>query len=226
MNLTHRTDGYSEGVIHDHFGGSAVAILRLDQTDRIVWDEIWRENVYGMDPSHVSGRTVIDIGANVGAFSIWAGLHNAAKVIAVEPEPGNLAVLRTAIAANPAHTSRVEVIGAAVVHDSTKVKKVRMDSTGGGAHSVKAAKGDVTVPTISFADLLAGHEDVLLKVDVEGAEYDFLKGDPLAQVARLVAEWHQGDIGALVTDLLYTHHVSILGRPTLGGNLFAVRYGD
>ena len=63
-------------------------------TDNVVIKEILDENVYEVDGGrfHEEGVTV-DIGANIGAFSLLAAKHGC-KVYAVEPEPKNLEALK------------------------------------------------------------------------------------------------------------------------------------
>ena len=68
------------------------------QTDMIVIKEIWQENVYEVKDTHFNhGGVVIDIGANIGSFSIYAA-DFVATVYAIEPEPHYLVPLKSVIA--------------------------------------------------------------------------------------------------------------------------------
>ena len=70
---------YQERETYEHRGIQC----RRDTYESYVVNEIQRS--YGM--LNVDTRTVFDIGANIGAFSIWAMKHNAWQIIAFEPEP-------------------------------------------------------------------------------------------------------------------------------------------
>ena len=60
------------------------------------------------------GMTVIDVGANVGQMTLEMAqlVGPSGRVIAIEPAPGNLAVLRRHVAAN-GFSARVEIVAAA-----------------------------------------------------------------------------------------------------------------
>jgi hypothetical protein len=74
--------------------------LRPGTSDGSVVDEVWRDGVYPLDAADVRDRTVVDIGANVGAFTVWAAKAGARKVWAFEPDPGTAYVLARNVALN------------------------------------------------------------------------------------------------------------------------------
>ena len=55
------------------------------KTDAVVVREIWCENVYEVFDGDLSDTgIVVDLGANIGAFTLYAAALGAKKVIAVE----------------------------------------------------------------------------------------------------------------------------------------------
>lgn len=127
------------------------------------------------------GATVFDVGANLGAYTLlfaqWAGPSG--KVVAFEPAPASIAGLRRLVALNDLR-DRVEIVEAAV---SGAVGTARFASAGlSGANALVDAAhsggGVITVPTTSldaFCEARHLRPDVI-KIDVEGAELDVLRG--------------------------------------------------
>jgi FkbM family methyltransferase len=126
------------------------------------------------------GRTFmfVDIGANVGLFSLFvascAGQHG--RVLAIEPEPGNLRRLEFNVRANPGVP--IKIIAKAL-SDEAGIVAVALDGRDrGGTRTTKineaaASSETVRVPSLPLLDVLAGEglEAVdALKIDVEGLE--------------------------------------------------------
>jgi FkbM family methyltransferase len=135
------------------------------------------------------GDRVLDLGANVGVYSVLAAARGA-RVTALEPDPDTFAWLARNTAPFAVDCRR----GAVVARATAEVALVR-DPRGDTANHI-ARPGDpegVRVPAIAFAELLAEGYD-LVKLDVEGAEFELLSGtapDALAGLRRLVAEVHR-----------------------------------
>lgn len=208
---------------------------RTAGADRVTLDEVWRENTYRLRPEHFAGRQVVDVGANVGGFTGLACAWGATRVIAVEPEPENRRLLEANVAAN-GWQDRVTVVAAAA--GGTAGQQMAMHGTGGGAWAEPADGGAATVTLAELAgDLPDG--PAVLKVDCEGCEYETLLAAPHVALDRFERVWVEthagigcapsGDVavelfGRLVAHLAETHKVETLGRPRVGGQLWALRY--
>ena len=127
-------------------------------------------------PYLVPGMTFVDIGANVGAYSLFVAAHApGARILAFEPHPRTARKLRFNLTANGADA---QVVEAAVGRDSGTM---RLWSDGGGnvgqtsllPEATSNAKVSVDVAVVPLAAALAerdiSHID-LLKIDVEGFE--------------------------------------------------------
>lgn len=187
----------------------------------------------GMVPSAIRGSVVIDLGAHVGVFSAYCAHQGARRVIAVEPEPENLELLRLNTEAWPA----VEILECAMgaTEGSTWIV-----GESGGAHAIEGAQEGSEVRRITLAGLLdtleLEHVD-LLKLDMEGGEIDTLLGcdhDHLARVDYIVLETHgplscpwvqPPRVGEIVEHLLHTHNVDASGSPLRLGKIAASRNG-
>ena len=120
------------------------------------------------------GSVVYDVGAHYGYYSLLASRLAGpnGRVIAIEPSPRNLAVLRRHLALN--HASNVTVVEMAV---SDREGEARFDNRAGSGVGHLSPEGSLTVP-VTTLEALAGRfspPDVI-KIDVEGAEEAVLAG--------------------------------------------------
>lgn len=210
--------------------------IRPDTTDAIVFNEVWEEDVYRMrEHGHqVAGRPALDLGANVGAFTLRALDLGATRVHAVEPIPENLAQLRRN---TEPFTAQVIIHPEAVTgrHGPSSLAIV-----GGQYVPWTASVEGRAVRTVKLEDLL-GREDEwgVLKCDIEGGEFAAFSrvcADLMSRVHVIVMEFHgrgmgehcawiaDGSLGRLVETLSETHHVQTMGRASVGGQLWAWRY--
>ncbi|TMJ04766.1 MAG: FkbM family methyltransferase [Alphaproteobacteria bacterium] len=120
--------------------------------------------------------TFIDIGANVGLYSLYLASCGDVRTLAIEPQPGILERLNFHLAANP--SAKVEVLPIALSDRAGAATLVINDSDSGGTHLAKDggrhdAGERVSVPSKPLIEVLSdagiGRVDAL-KIDVEGAE--------------------------------------------------------
>ena len=133
----------------------------------------------------------IDVGANIGFYICMARYLNKYP-IAIEPSPQNLNLLYANLTANGWHDVEVYPLGMAA-----KPGIVPFYGGGTGASLVESWANnsgvlEQTIPT-STLDLILGDrfsgEKLLIKVDVEGAEYEVLQGAAMT-LARIPApQW-------------------------------------
>ncbi|MGX1742663.1 FkbM family methyltransferase [Bosea sp. NPDC055353] len=122
------------------------------------------------------GFTFIDIGANIGAYSLFVAARagRGARILAVEPQPEIFARLAFNIAQNPFGT--VKAVACALA-DKPGELTLFIDSTNRGESSVRilnsSAGTSVKVPAMTLLSLVEGegYERIdAVKLDVEGAE--------------------------------------------------------
>ncbi|HCS38948.1 MAG TPA: FkbM family methyltransferase [Anaerolineaceae bacterium] len=145
------------------------------------------------------GWTIIDIGAALGDYAVWAAKQTPhGRLIAVEPFPPSMSLLRTNLDKN--HVYNVEIFAGAVAASSgttsLQVEKgsVVQNSTAIGQKSGQA----VEVKTASLDDLFTRFGVLqcdYLKMDCEGGEYEILftaSAQSLSRIDRICMEVHDG----------------------------------
>ena len=125
--------------------------------------------------------TFIDVGANIGAYSLIASENPAVEVVAFEPIPAAFAKLRRNLALNGRR--RVHALNMAA---SAQPGHLRMTCDGassvnrvveaGQKASQPAATTLVDVTTVDIACAELGLRPSLIKIDVEGHELQVLRG--------------------------------------------------
>jgi FkbM family methyltransferase len=133
------------------------------------------------------GGCFYDAGAHVGYYSLLASrlVGKAGRVVAFEPDPANVDVLKENLSRN--RMSNVEVIPAALWGHRGNVAFQRSASDGPEVSSrrgaVVAPDGDefraglIRVEALTLDAFAADHEPpTMIKIDVEGAEVEVLKG--------------------------------------------------
>ena len=132
------------------------------------------------------GDVVVDVGANVGVFSVLAA-SSGASVTAYEPHPGTFAHLERNTAGLPVRCVQAAVVGAAPPEG-----RVALATSGESDTRHRLAERGMEVPAVSVAEVIGSGCD-LLKIDCEGAEFELLGGaSPKAwrAVRRIVCEAH------------------------------------
>lgn len=135
-------------------------------------------------------RTIVDAGANIGMFSVWAALQRPeTRIIAVEPSPATFETLCRNVASNGLGERITTVRSALGAEAGERVMRTDADST---MHAV-LSRGTVQIDGVAvrcgtLSELLDGQglaEVDLLKMDIEGAEYEVLLSTPAAVLARV-----------------------------------------
>ena len=150
----------------------------------VQFDEMWEREVREAVGDLEGRRLFMDIGANIGFYSVLAA-KNRNYVIAVEPDKTAFLALQDNIEVNGL-SARIEAHNVAAWSDNAQVlfKPGKHHDTG----SVSGA--GMPVKAMSVDTLLDGRVPSMIKIDAEGAEPAILRGmpDTLDAKPRIVFE--------------------------------------
>lgn len=172
--------------------------FRPNTQDEFIYNEVYVENCYRL-PDDLSDITIIDIGANIGAFTI-ACLDRGAKVFAYEPDKDNFAQLFQHVNKHPLHKNcwkfSIAVVGneasqdVYISNEYSTLDGTRL--TGGKSISVECG---VPVSAMKIRQVLSmallDDNPIWLKLDCEGSEYGILLSSlPWDRIERVFGECH------------------------------------
>jgi FkbM family methyltransferase len=180
-----------------------------DLPEMLVWRQVLR-----------SGGLFIDVGANVGTYTIWAA-ELGAQVIALEPAADTFQLLKENIALNGYPVTAIQA--AASDHCGTGRFTQGLD-----AGNSLCPNGPVVTKLLTVDSLIGDSRVAGMKIDVEGFELDVLRGSARALADRRIGliqlEWNEMSAIALGTDRrpaaeLLAGYGYELYRPDMSGRL-------
>jgi FkbM family methyltransferase len=165
--------------------------LRMGTSDNSVFAGILIGDSFGFVNSLDDIKTIIDLGANIGVSSAlflsrWPG----ARVIAVEPDPGNYALLRSNLSLYNAQCIQGAVWSR---HTSLALSRPSGNRREWGTE-VAEGTGEVRAYTMDELVSAVGIVD-FLKINIEGSEKAIFDGDTswIARVRNICVSLHDQD---------------------------------
>lgn len=185
------------------FEGRRFEICLRPDADESVVAEIfkWREYRAAEGVIRKARLPILDVGAHIGVFSLYASaLNPSVKICALEPEKENFALLLRNISGN--RLDNVRAVKAALAGKTGKRElSLAADSIN---HRLRAAVGEdgaaekyEKVSAFSFADFLEAERlDAvgLMKMDIEGGEYEVFENmapEDFMRIHALILEYHE-----------------------------------
>lgn len=153
--------------------------------------------------------TILDVGCNIGAFSFW--IYPRAEIIhAIDLSYDNIANLNQTIKAN--NLDRIKTYCCAIsAKDGTRTATVA-DFPGDGSgmliESNTGNKKTFEVDSFSLNSFMSKNSISradILKLDVEGAEYEILQAEDFPKIPTIIGEWHINSLGDIFHKLNYSY---------------------
>jgi FkbM family methyltransferase len=154
-------------IVHDAYGGDYVKYFEVEE------GEVW-----------------YDIGANIGAFSIYAARNGAARVYAYEPVPVNYNTFVKNIALNKLEDIVIAENVAIVANDKDSVRMwPQSHNTGGSSMYRSWVEGSIEAKAKDIRTIIL-QDNCCVKMDCEGAEEQLLPTLDLHKITKLTFEYH------------------------------------
>lgn len=174
-------------------------------------------------------RTVVDLGAHAGEFTLMATVRwPRADIVAFEPQPDLAELVRQ-------NCPQAHVYDSAVDESASEATPLYYSELGSVASSLfpgKDVDGNVAnahqLVKVTDARAVAAWRPDVLKLDIEGAELRVLKRiqDELPKIAYIYLEFHSEDIRVAIDRLLIETHCLAYARipgPTQGEVMYRRR---
>ena len=169
------------------------------------------------------GDLFLDIGANIGGYSIWAA-ELGADVIALEPAEDTFRILTDNIELNDYPITAIQAAAGATCGTANF-------TTGHDALNRLSPQGAAEVKVVTIDSVIGDRVVSGMKIDVEGFEMDVLRGSQRAlherRIKMIQMEWNHECMRSLGTDrrpvaeLMAAHGYSLY-RPTRSGSLLPI----
>ena len=172
--------------------------IRVNSTDLMALTHVWLIEEYERENFSIeSNDVIIDIGAHIGLFTIYASQFSKnGEIYSFEPMKDNFELLNKNIISN--NLKKVKIFNLAVSNsNSTVTLFINNDESG---HSMFSESSEnITVKSISLMKIFDDNNIKkcnLLKIDCEGAEYEIIEKLPSAyfkMIEKIIIEYHMVD---------------------------------
>ena len=150
--------------------------------DFITFVVIFLKKEYGNIPSN---HTIIDIGANIGLFSIYAFLNSKNNyIISFEPSLDAFKILKKNIDLNNLNKS-IKIFNGTI--SSKKEKKIEFPKKSSPYNQIENSYNEETetVNNFNINDFLQTNQNFFLKLDCEGSELDIIRSIKLENFKKI-----------------------------------------
>ena len=176
--------------------GKTKAYLRNNKIDYWIFIENILDDNYNLESLRfLNFDHIIDIGGNIGLFTVSTKKYwPKSKRLVIEPSKKSLRILKKNLKLN--HI-KAKILNRAVTESKTKKYIDLFLNENPAMSSVVSSSGkSVRVKTVNFSSLVPEEGHTLVKIDIEGGEYVFLKSDlteVFARISVLLMETHDLD---------------------------------
>jgi FkbM family methyltransferase len=229
----------SQQLVRSRHTGSRINYRVRDKNDLAIANQMFAEEEYSTggfrraadirshyDALLAAGKTplILDCGGNIGLSARYFREHYpTARIVAVEPDPANFALMSANIA-----PAGLVAVNAAVASTSRRGRMLDPGAGGCGMRVEDDPAGDIVL--LSIEDLLTqqgkGATPFILKMDIEGFEQDVFAGDTawLDRFYVAVIELHDWMLPGAASSRPFLSAVAALERDFLfkGENVFSI----
>jgi FkbM family methyltransferase len=161
------------------------ALRWLEKKHGEIFKEVIIDNEYRLSREEIKNKNVLDIGANIGTFSLLSAFYGAKKVVSVEPASTTYNSLVENVKISGFNT--IETLKNVVTNISGSTFNLNLQSDSGHNSLYSESENTESVIGITLTELLNkfDSDDIILKIDCEGAEYDILMNATTEELSRV-----------------------------------------
>ena|SRR2546426_4827648 len=197
--------------------------IRPFTIDWFISNEIFKQNIYKVHP--IKGDKVLDVGAEIGLFSLLCASKES-TVYAFEPLTENYNLLLKNINLNKFNNYISPFNFGLAKTNSTKPFYITRNSGNSSLIPYNTYNRKIYLPFKTIKEFLPCD---ILKMDIEGAEYEILLNTDLSQIKKeLALEFHTHNnlnhfLNPLIHHISTTHIIDYFKQYQLNGYLHAKR---
>lgn len=172
--------------------------LRTDSTDLMAFVNVWLVEEYKKQGFEIKDEDiVIDIGAHIGLFALYASQFcKSGKIFCFEPIKENFDILVSNIELNKI-TNIITNNKAVSTENKTVTIYLNVDQSGHSMHNTSSKKIEVeSVSLQNIFDLNSIEQCDFVKMDCEGEEYHIMESLPdshYTKIRKICIEYHLAD---------------------------------
>jgi FkbM family methyltransferase len=188
------------------------ALVREGTSDEFVVSEVFSGEYNKL---HItSDDTVVDFGLNIGMFTLFALSKGAKKIYSYEAEKSNYELATQNLALNEIAPERYNLFNKAVVgnDDAERIFWIN-EKKNKGAHSLihKRGRSTMVVEAININTVFESCKPTVVKMDIEGGEYECLKAvKSFDGIRELILEFHHTHLNDTKTHEKYNEILALL----------------
>lgn len=172
--------------------------IRVNSTDLMALTHVWLIEEYARKKFEIkSNDVVIDVGAHIGLFTMYASQScKNGNIYSYEPVKENFDVLKENMTIN--NLQNVKIFNSAVSNSDSKITLFMNDDESGHSMFSESAK-NIIVNSTSLMKIFDDNNIEkcnFLKLDCEGAEYEIIEKLPskyFEMIEKIVIEYHMHD---------------------------------
>lgn len=168
--------------------------IRIKSTDLQAFANVWLNKEYEKIGFLIeSDELVIDVGAHIGLFTIYASQFcKNGKIISCEPIKENFELLKENVSMN--NVANIRLYNNAVTDKNDKIK-IYLDDDDAANSIYGNGENYEEVDSLSLSKILNENmnEKICLKLDCEGAEYQIINNTPnryFEKILKICLEYH------------------------------------
>ena len=155
--------------------------------------EIFLDKTYYFQ-SNKESPVIVDCGSNIGLSIIYFKLmFPNATVIGFEPDPKIFNLLLDNLKTNLKNVKNLQIHNLALLNEEKEISFYCEGSLSGSIYNIKKKSNEVKVKGVRLSEYIKIYEEIdLLKMDIEGAEFDVLMEIELClpRIKRIIFEYH------------------------------------